>query len=249
MLQEERFNRILEELSIRGAVKSIDLSEILGVSESTVRRDINELESKGRLRKVFGGAVPAGSAVKGGGADGFVTDHEGHVPEKDAIARYAAGLIEDGDLVFIDAGSTTEKLVEYIDNSNASYMTNGLIHAQKLARRGLSVGIVSGKVKGGRLSVIGSRAVRSLESYNFTKCFMGTNGIDVEKGFTTPDLDEAMIKEEAVKRSKDVYVLADASKFDRVSSATFAGLTGTCIITDRLDNEAYRGYADVIEVL
>ena len=249
MLQEERFNRILEELSLRGAVKSINLAEMLDVSESTVRRDINELERSGKLRKVFGGAVPVKDAIKGGGVNSFVTDHEGHVEEKEAIARYAAGLIEDGDLVFIDAGSTTEKLVEHIDNSKASYMTNGLIHAQKLARKGLDVSVVSGRVKGGRLSVIGSRAVKSMASYNFTKCFMGTNGINEEKGFTTPDLDEAMVKEEAVRLSRKIYVLADSSKFGRISSATFAGLAGACIITDKLADEAYRGYAEVIEVL
>ena len=182
MLQEERFNRILEELSARGAVKNIDLAGMLGVSESTIRRDMNELEANGRLRKVFGGAVSAADDAAGSSAESFVTDHEGNLAEKDAIARYAAGLIEDGDLVFIDAGSTTEKLADHIENRKASYMTNGLIHAQKLARKGLDVSVVSGRVKGGRLSIIGSRAVRSMASYNFTKCFMGTNGIDVEKG-------------------------------------------------------------------
>ena len=82
MLQEERFNRILEELSARGAVKNIDLAGMLGVSESTIRRDMNELEANGRLRKVFGGAVSAADDAAGSSAESFVTDHEGNLAER-----------------------------------------------------------------------------------------------------------------------------------------------------------------------
>ncbi len=77
---------------------------------------------------------------------------------------------------------------------------------------------------------------------------MGTNGIDVEKGFTTPDLDEAMVKEEAVKLSRNVYVLADSSKFEKIFAVTFAKLEGSCIITDKLNNDLYREYAAIKEV-
>ena len=87
----------------------------------------------------------------------------------------------------------------------------------------------------------------SLSNLNFTKCFMGANGIDLEKGFTTPDMDEALIKEEIVNHSNDVYVLADSSKFDQVFAVTFTKLKGKCIITDQLDNDLYRKHAIVKE--
>ena len=76
---------------------------------------------------------------------------------------------------------------------------------------------------------------------------MGANGIDLEKGFTTPDMDEALIKEEFVNHSNDVYILADSSKFDQVFAVTFTKLKGKCIITDQLDNDLYRKHAIVKE--
>ena len=111
MLQEERFNKILEELAENGAVKNVDLSRSLGVSESTVRRDINELDEMGKLKKVFGGAIGLKRPVNTK-EDDVVTKASAHVREKDAIARYAAGLIRDDDAVFIDAGTTTERMTE-----------------------------------------------------------------------------------------------------------------------------------------
>ena len=246
MLQEERFNKILEELAENGAVKNIELSRKLNVSESTIRRDINELDELGELKKVFGGAVGIKKHVNTREED-IVTKAAVHVEEKDIIAKYAAGFICDDDSVFIDAGTTTERMTDYITNRKATYMTNGIVHAQKLAQRGFRVNIVSGAVKKVTLSVIGVNAVKSLSNLNFTKCFMGANGIDLEKGFTTPDMDEAMIKEEVVNRSNDVFILADSSKFGQVSAVTFAKLKGTCIITNKLDNDLYRKYAVVKE--
>ena len=240
MLQEERFNKILEELAENGAVKNIELSRKLNVSESTIRRDINELDELGELKKVFGGAVGIKKHVNTREED-IVTKAAVHVEEKDIIAKYAAGFICDDDSVFIDAGTTTERMTDYITNRKATYMTNGIVHAQKLAQRGFRVNIVSGAVKKVTLSV------KSLSNLNFTKCFMGANGIDLEKGFTTPDMDEAMIKEEVVNRSNDVFVLADSSKFGQVSAVTFAKLKGKCIITNKLDNDLYRKYAVVKE--
>lgn len=247
MLQEERFNRILAELSEKGAVKNIRLAGMLNVSESTIRRDINELDDMGKLKKVFGGAMRIKKDVNTMEED-VVTKSSAHTGEKERIARYAAGLINDNDSVFIDAGTTTEKMIDHIDNTSATYMTNGILHAQKLAQKGMDVSVVCGRVKGKTLSVIGTRAVKSIENCNFTKCFMGTNGMDLEKGFTTPDLDEAMVKEEVIKRSNTSYVLADSSKFDQVFAVTFAILKGTCIITDRLNNDLYREYAEIKEV-
>lgn len=200
-----------------------------------------------KRRKVFGGAIGLKRPVNTK-EDDVVTKASAHVREKDAIARYAAGLIRDDDAVFIDAGTTTERMTEYIANKNAVYMTNGILHAQKLAQRGFKVNIVSGMIKKATLSIVGAGAAKSLSNLNFTKCFMGANGIDLEKGFTTPDMDEALIKEEIVNHSNDVYILADSSKFEQVFAVTFTKLKGKCIITDRLDNDLYRKHAIVKEV-
>ena len=91
-------------------------------------------------------------------------------------------------------------------------------------------------------------ACKSLQRYNFTKCFLGTNGVSPEAGFTTPDAEEAMLKAEAVVRSYMAYVLADHSKFGVVAPVTFAALEKNCIITDRLADESYRSFTIIKEV-
>lgn len=112
--------------------------------------------------------------------DDVITKASAHVREKDTIARYAAGLIRDDDAVFIDAG-TTERMTEYIANKNAVYMTNGILHAQKLAQRGFKVNIVSGMIKKATLSIVGAGAAKSLSNLNFTKCFMGGRMVSILK--------------------------------------------------------------------
>ena len=95
---------------------------------------------------------------------------------------------------------------------------------------------------------MGAECVLTLKNYNFTKCFMGTNGISLTAGFTTPDVNEAKVKAAAIESSRAVFVLADHSKFDEVSSATFAGLGKAVIITDRIPNRKYKEAADITEV-
>ena len=128
--------------------------------------------------------------------DDVVTKASAHVKRKrrdrQVCGRTASVMMT---AVFIDAGTTTERMTDYIANKKAVYMTNGILHAQKLAQRGFKVNIVSGTgKKGNAFDRWSMDAAKSLSNLNFTKCFMGANGIDLEKGFTTPDMDEALIK-------------------------------------------------------
>lgn len=246
MLQEERYEKILEKLAEKGVVKSMELSEMLNVSESTIRRDINELRDMGKLKKVFGGAVPVKKNIHTEEED-ITSKAAVHVAEKDAIGKYAAGLIKDNDLVFIDAGTTTERMLDHLDNRTAIYMTNGITHAKILAQRGFKVNVIGGTVKAATLAIVGITAVKAIENFNFTKCFIGANGIDLEKGITTPDPDEAMIKNEVIKHSSEAYILADSSKFDQIFAVTFAKPDEACIITDKLINSLYKKQGSVRE--
>ena len=247
MLQEERYSAILSEIEQKGAVKVARLAEKLNSSESTIRRDINELDASGKLKKVFGGAVALEKSIKTVEED-MTTKASVHVKEKESIARYAASLINDNDFVFIDAGTTTERMIDFIDNYTVTYVTNGITHGQKLAQRGFKVYMTGGQLKHTTLSIVGVGAVRFLESYNFTKCFMGVNGIDPERGLTTPELDEALVKEQAMKNSYVAYVLADGSKFGCVSAVTFGKIEDCCIITDELRDEEFRKHTIIKEV-
>ena len=188
MLHEERHNHILSEIAVKGAVKVKVLAEMLNTSESTIRRDIIELDEQGKLKKVFGGAVALERSVKTVAED-MVSKANVRVKEKESIAKYAASLITDNDFVFIDAGTTTERMIDFIDNQTVTYVTNGITHGKKLSERGLKVYITGGKLKTSTWSIVGVEAVSFLNKCNFTKCFMGANGIDPVRGFTTPNMD------------------------------------------------------------
>lgn len=247
MLHEERHEQILAQLKIKHAVKVNALAKELGASESTIRRDINELDQKGLLKRVFGGAVSVTGNIASEATD-VAERTRLNVEEKDRIAQYAATLISDNDFVFIDAGTTTEKMIDYLENKNVTYVTNGVVHAMKLVKNGFNAFMIGGSLRPMTQAAVGSAAIESIKQYNFTKCFMGANGVDIERGFTTPDISEAAIKTEAVRRSHVSYVLVDHEKFGRVSSVTFAGIEDASIITNRADNPQYRQYTAIKEV-
>lgn len=224
---------ILELLNERGSITVTELKEILDTSESTVRRDITALDREGKLVKVFGGAVAKGNKV---------TAHEYTVAqksdlnreEKRRIARYAAALIEPEDFVYLDAGTTTAHMLDYIEEKSATFVTNAVSHAQRLVTRGMKVLLVGGELKGSTEAVVGSQAIKTLQEYHFTKGFFGTNGVTRKSGFTTPDANEAMVKRTAMEQCKECFVLCDSSKFDQISSVTFAGFRGTRVITKKM---------------
>ncbi len=255
MLQYERFEKIMDLLETQPTIRVADLVSVLGASESTIRRDIAQLDEEGRLRKVFGGAVSleleSGQRTnRNVNAPKRTVDvkEQTQVDEKTQVAACAASLIENGDLVYLDAGTTTGSMIEHIKCHDAVYVTNGARHALQLARRGFKVYLLSGQVKVSTEAIIGYDAVGSLQKYHFSKCFIGTDGIDLSSGLTTSDIEESMVKTEAIQRSEKVYILADSSKFGLVAAITFAPLSAGQIITDRLPDDKYRSKADIKEL-
>ena len=248
MLTEERHSIIIDTVNRKKNVELNELCELLDTSESTVRRDLSILHDKGALVKVRGGAI----AVD----DSFTSLEQNvdekavlFVREKEAIARYAASLIEDGDFVFIDAGTTTEKMIDFIPARQVTFVTNAFVHAKRLAQKGFKVFLPAGEIKLSTEAIIGASCVLSLAQYNFTKCFMGVNGISVTGGFSTPDPNEASVKAAVINNSHTAYILADHSKFDKTSSVKFAYLNKCRIITDRLEDKKYLSETSVKEVL
>ena len=225
MLTQDRYRAILDLLDEKNSVTVSELTKLLDSSESTIRRDLST--------KVFGGAT---SLTRNEGIfEDAVSNRETVMSdEKDLIAEYCARLINDSDFVYIDAGSTTLKLVDHITNTNATYVTNGITHARTLIHKGMQTYIVGGRIKPVTEAVVGAEAIKSINCFNFTKAFMGANGIDLNSGFTTPDIEEGLIKETAINKSYMAFILADHSKFRRVYPVTFAPLEKCCIITDKL---------------
>lgn len=249
MLTEERHSIILDTVNKKKSAGLGELCELLNTSESTVRRDLSLLDEKGLLIKVRGGAI-AVTDESFTAAEPNVEEKAGlFAAEKEAIARYAASLIEDGDFIYIDAGTTTEKMIEFIPSKSVTFVTNAFISAKKLAQKGFRVIILAGEVKTSTEAIIGSEAVTTLMHYNFTKCFMGVNGISIKGGFSTPDESEAAVKRTAVSRSKEVFILADQSKFGKITSVKFSELNRGKIITDKVPDKKYFSETSIKEVL
>ena len=248
MLTQERHALILEKLEKESVVYLSDLINLLDASESTIRRDLNYLDKAGLLKKVHGGATSLNSKLIN------TTEFEVEVrqginkEEKIAIAKYAASLIKNDDLIYIDSGTTTELMIDFIEAKGATFVTNGIGHAKKLIHKNLTTYILGGELKLTTEAIIGIEAINSLRKYNFTKGFFGANGIDIERGFTKPDIREAMVKEEALKKSKLSFVLADNSKFNKVSSITFGEISNTSIITTKLEDIRFKKVTKIVEV-
>lgn len=234
MFTEERHNIILRELKIKGMISVNDLVKLLNTSESTIRRDLNTLDSEGLLKKIHGGATLVGE--KASRHDYKVNVRKSlNLDEKRKIAIHAASLIQDEDIIYIDAGTTTELIIEFISNTNITAVTNGIVHAKKLLEKNIKTFILGGEIKDVTEAIIGSNAVLDLKKYNFSKGFFGANGISNENGYTTPDVTEGMVKAEALRRCKKAYVLADESKLDQVSFVTFGNIEDATLITNKLN--------------
>lgn len=248
MLTQDRQSKILSILSEQGSVTVTRLTEILSTSESTIRRDLAHLAQEGKLNKVHGGATALHQEFISF-EDDIDEKLTKNIDEKKAIAKYAASQIQDDDFVYVDAGTTTLLMTTYLTNSKATFVTNGIDHAKQLVKNGCTTVVLGGKLKQSTEAIIGIVAATNLQKYSFTKAFLGTNGISEKQGYTTPDTEEAMLKAVVVERSFVSYVLADSSKFSKVSAVSFGSLDTACIITDKCDSEKIKKKTVVKEVL
>ena len=239
MLTQQRHERILELLAERGSVSVAELTELTQSSESTIRRDLLTLDKMGKLHRVHGGATQTEREFLLS-EDRMEDKVRKNMEQKQKIARYAAKQLIPGDFIYLDAGTTTLLMIDYITERDITIVTNGITHAKELARRGFKVYLLGGELKAVTEAVVGLSAAQNLNLYNFSKAFIGTNGISTKYGFSTPDTDEAFLKTAAIDRSFVSYVLADSSKFGKVSTVTFGALNNSAIITDDCPDQRYR---------
>lgn len=233
MLKEQRQEIILSLVNKNKTISTNDLLKVIDTSEATIRRDLNELHKQGLLIKVYGGA-------KSKSKPSFITNEDDmsikkglNTKSKDIIGRYAGNLIEDKDFIYLDSGTSVEAMLPYIKAKDVTIVTNSVEVLNSNHISNIDVYILSGILKHSTKSIIGAEALENILNFNFTKGFFGTNGIDHDYGFTTPNNNEASIKKAAIKRSRKKYVLADSSKFGVVSQVTFSKDDTVDIITEK----------------
>ncbi len=246
MLTEERLKKIESIVNSSGSITVSSLMREFDASESTIRRDLAQMDKEGRLLRVRGGAISLKPAYDTSD-DKVLIRQSRNTSEKQAIASYAASLITDSDFVFLDAGTTVEMMIPFITSRKAVFVTNALSHATKLAEMEFMVYIVGGEFKNITEAIVGEEALLSLSKYNFTKGFFGTNGVHKEVGYSTPELRESRLKNYAMSRCLESYILADASKFSQIASVSFAKFEEAKVITEYIPKE-YRKCSNIMEV-
>src|SRR5579875_1153311 len=234
MLTPERHRIILQLLKEQGIVKIHELMELTNSSESTIRRDLSQLEEQKFLKRIHGGAQKLQGKLQ---EPSMIEKSSKNLHEKRLIAKYAAGLVEDGDCIYLDAGSTIFEIIELLNAKDIVVVTNGLMHIPPLMNKGIATYLTGGFVKPKTNAFIGRGALASLDLYRFDKCFLGVNGIHPQFGFTTPDQEEAMVKQKAMTLSRESYVLADNSKFSEIAFAKIADIHEASIITNALEDD------------
>ena len=223
MLAEERFAMILDLLAQKRSATVLELCDALDASESTIRRDLTQLDRQGLLKKVHGGATLVGRTV--------LADEP----------PMAAAMITEKDFVFLDAGSTTLALAAALEGPalQAAYVTNGIAHARMLVQKGCRTYLPGGQVRPITEAITGPETLAALQHYNFTKAFMGANGVSPAEGFTTPDPEEASIKTAALQRARERWFLVDNTKFDMVYSAVIGDIGCGAILTNHCPDPRY----------
>ncbi|QHE51569.1 DeoR/GlpR family DNA-binding transcription regulator [Pontibacillus sp. HMF3514] len=229
MLTPERHQIILNVLNEKQTVKIQELVEATSSSESTIRRDLSQLEDQHLLRRVHGGASILHQTSE---EPSIVEKSTKNLQEKQQIAKHAANLVREGDCIFLDAGTTTLEMIPFLKDKSITVVTNGLSHLNALSEHGMTAYVTGGYIKHKTGALIGNAAQLSLGGYYFDLAFLGTNGVDLSAGYTTPDPEEAGLKRTALQQAENAYILADGSKFNEITFTKIADIHEAHIITD-----------------
>ncbi len=229
MLHKERQRAILDMLDARNSLTVSELVAQFGVSEMTIRRDLSLLERKGLLRRVHGGAISA----RGRAFEPPYHARSDHQPlAKQRIGKVAASFVNDGDSLILDVGTTTLEVArELLYKQNLTIITPSLWIANLLAdHAGIRLILTGGILRSGELSMVGHLAERIFQEFYVDKLFLGAGGVDLQAGLTEYNLEDTLVKKAMLKSAKEVILVADATKFNRVAFTSIAPLN----VVDRI---------------
>ena len=236
----QRRASILQLLTQHGSVQVADLVAQMGVSAVTIRSDLSALEAQGLATRSHGGAMLTRTPPDEQTIDQKdALNHE----QKERIGALAASLVQAGDNIIIDSGTTTISLARHLRAAQeVTVMTNGLNIAWELADApGVDLILTGGLLRKQSLSIQGAQAEACLQTYSFDKLFLGVDGFDLQFGVTTHHEAEASLNHKMVERAKKIIVLTDASKFGRVSLHRIVQLDKVhTVITDASISPEYR---------
>lgn len=228
----DRRDKILQKIQNEGSVRVDELSEEFDVSTVTIRNDLDFFEDKGLIDRTYGGALLRNNVYN----DPSIEEKKKiNVEEKKRIGEYAVSLVNDGESIILDSGSTTREIALRIkEKSNLTIMTNAINIGLELAgSSGLEIMLTGGVLRDKSYSLVGPEAERTMQNYYFDTLFLGVDGMDFEHGLTTSNPLEAQLNRIMVERSNRVIAVTDSSKFGRHSFSYICDLDPiNTIITD-----------------
>lgn len=230
----KRWKKIESLLNKSGSLSIKELTEQLGVSETTIRRDLVEMEKNNMIRRLWGGATVSNitNNETANLQDAYLLKFQRNTDIKRALAQYAASLIKDNSCFFLDAGSTTSFIPEYIEANNVTIVTNSINNFQTLAQKNISVYVPNGYINYGAAAIMSSETSEQLSKMNFDIAFIGTGGIDARAGFSTRNEHDASLKQSVIARCDNTYIISDSSKFGQKTLYTFAKINDIPLITN-----------------
>lgn len=230
MLTEQRHLTILDELARHGRVLARELAETLQVSEDTIRRDLRELAARGVLQRVHGGAMPASPALAN-----LARRKDIAADEKRLLAAHAAGLVLDGQLVFVDGGTTTLALVQQLPPAlRATVATHSpVIAAALIDHPGVEVLMLGGRLFKHSGVAVGAGVAQAIQSLRADVYFLGVTGIEAGFGLSTGDAEEAQVKTLLMAHAAETVLMASSDKLGKVSPYRVAPLSSlsTLLVT------------------
>ena len=230
---KNRYDRIME-ICKDGVVSVEEMANIFQVSPSTIRRDLTYMEEKGMIIRVHGGAkINTDQIVEPNMSWKEISASE----EKSYIARYAASLIKPGDIVYIDGGTTTSRIIDYITAKDVLIVTPGINCIEKCNERNLKCLTFGGYSRARTNVLISTEAIEKVKSSIFHIAFIGANGIHPFTGFTCNDEMESNMKKAVIKQAINYYICMDSSKINKLNNVKVADAADTVWITDALTED------------
>ncbi|MDM5247807.1 DeoR/GlpR family DNA-binding transcription regulator [Lysinibacillus sp. G4S2] len=242
MIKDKRVNKIEEYIIQHKSVSLDELMNVFKVSKNTIRRDVQELVDSGDFKKVYGGVAVNDERAK---LESFHDRQVRNQTEKEMIGKAAANYVHDGDIIFIDSGTTTIEMIDYINIKQVTVITNNLdFIVRALPYENINV-ITPGGILERKTNSFGIlKYMDMLNTYNINKAFMASTGISLSNGVTNASPLESELKSSIVNRSSEVFLLIDHNKFDKYGLMTYCGLDKIdFLITDAIPSEVYQSYA------
>lgn len=237
-MKENRIQELKNYIIANERASLDDLCTLFNVSKNTMRRDINELEKQSIIKKVYGGIVLNDKKT----TEPFESREEKNITSKQVIAKLASQFVQDGDIIYIDSGTTTMHMIPHLaEIRNLTIITNNLnVIMGSLPYPNLNVLCTGGVLFRTTNSFVDMDAVNSLKKFNISKAFMASTGISITKGITNSSSFEYDIKRYMVEHCDTVVVLADATKLGRVSLTTYCELKDINVfITNELPGDEF----------